>query len=215
MRFAVLPAAGKSSRMGRLKLALPLGDRTVLEHVIAALRQAEVSHIVVVVGPHFPELADLAEKAGAHVRRLAEQTADMRMTVEHGLRWLEERYHPQPDDDWLLVPADHPALAPSVIRALAEARAANLERSIFVPTFQRRRGHPLLLVWRHVEDIRRHPAGEGLNTFVRQRATQVLEVPVPTESVLWDLDTPEDYERMRLAWTERDERGVVPPLRGP
>jgi CTP:molybdopterin cytidylyltransferase MocA len=28
----------------------------------------------------------------------------------------------------------------------------------------------------------------------------VLEVPVESEAVLWDLDTPEDYERLRLRW---------------
>ena len=37
MRFAVVPACGHSTRMGRPKLALPLGDRTVIERVVAAL----------------------------------------------------------------------------------------------------------------------------------------------------------------------------------
>ncbi len=34
MIFAVVPAAGRASRMGRPKLSLPLGGRTVLEHVV-------------------------------------------------------------------------------------------------------------------------------------------------------------------------------------
>jgi molybdenum cofactor cytidylyltransferase len=200
MRFAVLPAAGKSTRMGRPKLALPLGNRTILEHVVAALRQAEVEHILVVVGPHVPELAALAERAGARVCPLAEETADMRMTVEHGLHWLEEHFHPGPDDAWLLVPADHPALAPSAIRALSQARATHPECSIFVPTFQGRRGHPLLLSWQHIPAMRAHPAGQGLNTYVRAHMAQTREVPVETEAILWDLDTPEDYERLRRIW---------------
>ena len=41
MIYAVVPAAGRSSRMGRPKLSLPLGERTVLEQVILALRKAE------------------------------------------------------------------------------------------------------------------------------------------------------------------------------
>ncbi|HWG43034.1 MAG TPA: nucleotidyltransferase family protein [Gemmataceae bacterium] len=197
MRFAVLPAAGKSIRMGRPKLVLPLGDRTILEHVVAALRQAEVEHILVVIGPHVPELAVLAEDAGALVCQLAEETADMRMTVEHGLHWLEERFQPQPNDGWLLVPADHPTLDPGVVRQLDQARRTYPERSIFLPTFQGRRGHPLLLSWRHAEEIRAQPAGQGLNIYVRQRAADTLEVPVEMEAILWDLDTPEDYERLR------------------
>ncbi len=40
--FALIPAAGKSARMGRPKLTLPLGGRTVLEHVVTALRRGGV-----------------------------------------------------------------------------------------------------------------------------------------------------------------------------
>ena len=198
MKFAVLPAAGKSTRMGRPKLALPLGERTILEHVLAALRDADIEQIVVVLGPHVRELTPLIHNVQAHVCQLAEETADMRATVEQGLRWLEERFQPCSEDAWLLVPADHPTLAPSVIRALEQARRNNPTRSIFVPIFQGRRGHPLALTWKHVEGIRAHDAGEGLNTYVRRHSTDVLEVAVQSETVLWDLDTPEDYEKLRL-----------------
>ncbi len=200
MRFAVLPAAGKSSRMGRPKLSLPLGERTILEHVVAALRQAHVEHVLAVLGPHAGELGMLARAAGAHVCQLAQQTTDMRATVEQGLRWLEERFQPRPDDGWLLVPADHPALAPSVLNELEQARRGYLERSLFVPTFHGRRGHPLALTWRHVAGIRSHAADEGLNGYVRAHEADMLEVPVATESILCDLDTPEDYERLRRSW---------------
>jgi molybdenum cofactor cytidylyltransferase len=200
MKFAVLPAAGKSTRMGRPKLSLPLGDRTIIEHVIAALRRAEVEHILVVVGPHVPELAGLAEKAGAHVCRLAEETADMRMTVEHGLRWLEDRFQPRSDDTWLLIPADHPTLDPAVVLSLEQARQVHPEYSIFVPTHQQRRGHPLLLTWEHVEGIRAHPAGEGLNSYARHHAADTLEVAIADPDMLGDVDTPDDYERLCRFW---------------
>ncbi|MGH7170335.1 MAG: nucleotidyltransferase family protein [Gemmataceae bacterium] len=203
MKFAVLPAAGKSIRMGRPKLKLPLGERTILEHVLAALHRAGVEHVVVVLGPHVRELSLLTRNAGAHVCQLVEETADMRATVEQGLRWLEEQFQPRSDDAWLLVPADHPTLDPSVIRELEQARQANPARSIFVPTFHGRRGHPLMLTWHHVGGIRAHAAGEGLNTYVRKHSAEVLEVPVASEAVLWDLDTPEDYERLRLHWLRK------------
>jgi molybdenum cofactor cytidylyltransferase len=200
MTFAVLPAAGKSARMGQPKLSLPLGERTILEHVIAALGHADVEHIVVVVGPHVQELAALAAKAGAHVCQLAEQTTGMRATVEHGLSWLEERFEPHPEDGWLLVPSDHPTLTAGVVRALQAARQAHPEGSIFVPSYQGRRGHPLLLTWNHVAGIRQHPPGEGLNRYVRTRLTETVEVPVNDPDVLRDLDTPEEYARLRQCW---------------
>src|SRR5262249_12245859 len=102
MTFALIPAAGKSTRMGRSKLALALGEQTVLEHFIAALRSGGAEHVLVVLGPHVSELTPLAESAGASVLVLPEETADMRATVEAGLRWLEERFAPRPENAWLL-----------------------------------------------------------------------------------------------------------------
>jgi molybdenum cofactor cytidylyltransferase len=200
MILALLPAAGKSTRIGRPKLALPLGGRTVLGHAVAALRRAGVEHVLVVVGPHVPELIPLAEAAGAHVCRLPAETPDMRATIEQGLRWLEERFHPGPDDAWLLAPADHPTLDAAVVRQLGQARAAHPECSIFVPTFEGRRGHPTLIGWKHVAGVRAHPAGQGLNTYLRGHTAETLEVPVASADVLCDLDTPEDYERLLRAW---------------
>ena len=201
--LALIPAAGKSARMGRPKLTLPLAGRTVLEHVVAALRAGGIGHALVVVGPHVPELAELAERAGAHVCRLTAETPDMRATVEHGLRWLEERFGPGPEDVWLLAPADHPTLDAGVVRELIRARAAHPEHSIIVPTHRGERGHPTLIAWKHVAGIRAHPAGEGLNSYLRRHAEETLELPVASEGVLCDLDTPEEYERLRRAWEQQ------------
>lgn len=200
MKFAVIPAAGKSSRMGRPKLALPLGERTILEHVVAALREAEIEHILVVIGSHVAELADLAESAGASVCFVEALPTGMRGTVEHGLRWLEEHFQPKPEDTWLLTPADHPALDASVVLQLESAAAAHPQFSIVLPTYRGRRGHPTLFSWKHAAAIRAWPAELGLNTYVRQHLTQTLEVPVNNASVLWDMDTPEDYEWLRQNW---------------
>lgn len=213
MRFAVLPAAGKSERMGRPKLVLPLGERTVLECLLDALRQAEVEHLLVVVGPHGSDLVPLARGAGAHVHRLEDETPDMRATVERGLRWLEDRFSPRDEDAWLLIPADHPIVLPSVIGELERARQTSPKRSIFVPTFQGRRGHPLALTWQHIAGIREHPSFEGLNAYVRKQAAQVREVPIESESILWDLDTPDDYERLQRLWSST--RGSARSSEGP
>ncbi|HJT75582.1 MAG TPA: nucleotidyltransferase family protein [Gemmataceae bacterium] len=197
MTFALLPAAGKSSRMGRPKLALPLRGVTVLECTVTALRQAGADPVLVVLGPQVPELAPLARRAGALVLQLPAETPDMRATVEAGLDWLEGQYRPAPEAGWLLCPADHPVLDPAVVRQLVEARDANPGRSVFIPTWNGRRGHPTLLAWHHVGPMRALPAGLGLNAYLRQQGAVTAEVPVSSPGVLYDLDTPADYERLR------------------
>jgi len=196
MIAAVVPAAGHSVRMGRPKLTLPLRGRTVLEHVVATLHSGGAERVLVVVGPHVPELVTLAERAGADVCRLPHETPDMRATVEQGLQWLEERTRPRPEDAWLLAPADHPALDVDVVRQLCATYARQPGQTILIPTHGGRRGHPTLIEWRHVAGIRALPAGEGLNMYFRAHAEETLDLPVASAGVLCDLDTPEDYERL-------------------
>jgi molybdenum cofactor cytidylyltransferase len=203
MIFALIPAAGESRRMGRPKLALPLGEKTVLEHVLDALRNAQVDHMLVVIGPHVAELQPIAQNAGAQVLQLTDKTPDMRTTIEHGLRWLEEHFHPGHEDSWLLVPADHPVLSPLVVRQLIQARQANPSHAIVIPTFQGRRGHPALIGWQFVEQIRQLPPDEGINSFLRRYGSELVELPVGDSDVLLDLDTPEEYETIKREWAQR------------
>ena len=166
--FALIPAAGKSSRMGRSKLALPVGNRSVLELVLETMKQAGIADVLVVVNPQADDLAALAQKAQVHLLRLKEDTPDMQATVLQGLDWLEKHLHPDATDSWLLVPADHPTLNRAVVMELLQARTEHPAQSIFIPTCDGRRGHPALIGWHLVADLRHWPAGQGLNRFLRR-----------------------------------------------
>ena len=204
--FGLIPAAGKSRRMGTPKLLLRLGGTTVLEHVVAAVRSAGVDDLLVVVAPGANELAQLATSAGAHVLRLDEDTPDMRATCLHGLAWIEKHCRPSDDDSWLLLPADHPTVRPEVVRAILTAAT---DKTIVVPTYQGRRGHPTLLRWKHVAELRALPADSGLNLFIREHAGETLEIDWPSDEILRDLDTPEDYRRLEFTFSAR----ATPPER--
>jgi molybdenum cofactor cytidylyltransferase len=194
--FALVPAAGKSQRMGQPKLLLPLAGRSVLQRVVDVCREADLETILVVVAPKSPELARQAEDAGAAVLQLGKETPDMRATVLEGLAWLESSCRPAAQDSWLLVPADHPMVNSRVVRELLTARAGHANQSIFLPTFNGRRGHPTLIAWHHVSGIRQMPPGTGLNAYLREQPAKTCLVPVDTDEVLLDLDTPDDYLRM-------------------
>jgi molybdenum cofactor cytidylyltransferase len=199
--FGVIPAAGLSRRMGQPKLALPLGDRTILEHVVSTVRQGGVDEVLVVLGPATSFLQPLAEKAGAQVCVLPGDTPDMRATMEGGLAWLERQYRPEPHHTWLLLPADHPTLTPAVVRTLRAVAESDLAHSIFVPEYGGKRGHPTLLRWHNATRLQRWPLEKGLNEYIRAHADETCEIHWPNDDVLFDLDTPEDYERL----LKRDE----------
>lgn len=196
MYFAVVPAAGESSRMGRPKLSLPLNGRTILEQAIASLRSGGVEHVLVVISARAPDLARFAERAGALVCELPQPTRDMRETVEHGLRWFENRFHPKPNDGWFLTPADIAAFSANVVRRLCDQYESLHSSSILVPVFAGQRGHPTLIPWRLVHDIFAHPPSEALNRFLRRHHDVTREVPVDDPGVLVDLDTEANYQQL-------------------
>jgi molybdenum cofactor cytidylyltransferase len=181
--------------MGRAKLNLPFGSSTVLEHGIASLRDGNVDVVLVVIGSHLHELVPLAESAGAVSLLLQTPTADMRETLQVGLRWLDERHHPRAEDSWLLAPGDCPAFAAATVGKLLDIAAADCSSLILVPTVNGRRGHPTLFPWKHAAEILRIPPGSGVDSFVRWQT--VREVPVNDPGILCDLDTPADYDQHR------------------
>jgi molybdenum cofactor cytidylyltransferase len=196
MIFGIIPACGHSTRMGRPKLSLPVGDRAVIEHVVAALLSCGADVVLVVIGPHVPELKPLVIRAGAGVLTLPGPTADMRATVEAGMNWLDSHFRPTPDDWWLMSPGDHPTLTPGVVRTLLDVAQADDRHTIFVPVYDGRRGHPLLARWRHADSVRALPEGEGINSCLRRYTNEVREVAVPDSGSFHDLDKPDDYERL-------------------
>jgi molybdenum cofactor cytidylyltransferase len=203
--YAVVPAAGRSTRMGRPKLSLPIAGRPMLEHVLAALRGGGIQHIVVVIGPANRELVAIAEAAGIDHCLLSEDTPDMRTTVELGLQHLEAKHNPAAADGFALVPADHPAMTASVVHTLCEAFDRST-RSIVVPVHSGRRGHPVMIRWAHVAALRAWPHAKGIDSYLRTQLHDTDEIAIEDPGVLVDLDTPADLAACAIPVR-------VPPLR--
>jgi molybdenum cofactor cytidylyltransferase len=204
MIAALVPAGGQSRRMGRPKLLLPIGGVTLIARVVSELRKGGAD-IVVVVAPAreiegASEVAAEATRQGAHVITPPEPTADMRASIELGLDWLERGPAPS---SLVLAPADSPGLAGEVVaRILAKAKA--FPAAILVPAFQGQRGHPILLPWTVALEIKRLPAGSGVNALLARRNAEVIEIELGVASVVEDLDTPDDYEKYNRR--EEDQR---------
>lgn len=182
--------------MGRPKLLLPLGGQTVIARLMHTLDHAAVADRIVVVRRDDAPLIQAVRESGGTAVLPEVDPPDMRASVEHGLEAIAAQHQPDPEDGWLLIPADHPILLPEVLEHLVRQWQAT-SAALMVPVFDGRRGHPLFGRWHLLDEIRRIPANRGLNHLVQNHAADLLEVPVDDDSVLIDLDTPADYERVR------------------
>ncbi len=107
MIAAVVPAAGRSQRMGRPKLLLPIGGESLIGRVVTALREGGADRVVVVAPPGESEEGPAV--AGWQVRpapwwlRRPCRPAEMRDSIEIGLLALAAS---APPDHVLLAPGD-------------------------------------------------------------------------------------------------------------
>ena len=196
--FALIPAAGRSRRMGEPKLLLPWNGSTVIEHLLTTLHRPEIISVSVVVRPDDVELQSVLSSTAANIIVPDQEPPEMRDSVELGLNAIRDRFHPAADDGWLLIPADHPIIEPEVLDGLLQ-RWSHGDCQALVPKFGERRGHPTLLRWSLAEQVHQLPRDVGINALLRSSPNLVTEWPTDRESVLADLDTPEDYTR----WQQR------------
>ena len=195
--WAIVPAAGRSARMGQPKLLLPWGSSTVIEQVIAAWRASRVSGVVAVVHPDDVELAEVCRRAGAEVVVAPSPPPDMKASVCLGLESIAHRYAPRASDAWLVAPADLPTLSAETINRVIAAHATNAAAAsarIVVPVHNGRRGHPVLFPWLLAEQVKSLPEDAGLNRLLSEFSPQ--EIDCGAEALPADLDTPDDYRRL-------------------
>lgn len=188
--------------MGRPKLLLPLGKRTVIARLLDALDLPAIVDRIVVTRSDDTALRQEVERCGGIAVCPEIDPPEMRSSIEAALAWIRDSHHPTADDAWLLVPADHPVLDRAVIANLIATFQAHRPRFL-IPTFEGRRGHPLVARWETVADVLQLPSDVGLNYLLRQRADDVREQPVDSAAVLCDLDTPDDYARLVAEFTNR------------
>ena len=192
--FAIVPAAGRSRRMGSPKLLLPWQGSTIIEHVLATWKATPVSRVVVVVHPDDHELACTCRGARVDVVVPAEPPPDMKASVGHGLEFLRREEIPTAADAWLLAPADMPLLT---IGHIGQVLAAHDPAApcIVVPRHAGRRGHPVLFPWSSSAEVQRLGSEEGLNRLLEQ--FDVREIAMADPGILADIDTPDDYRALR------------------
>jgi len=181
---AVLLAAGKSSRMGSCKPLLPLGDETVMERCLNTLQHGGVSEIIVVVSIHGEEVARAVRNHSVQLVVNPDESGDMASSIRVG------RDSTTPEASGIIVAlCDYPLVVPDTLRALIDQHALH-PGSIITPTYQGRRGHPLLLPRSILEEL---TVGKTLRDVLNKDAARIREVHLDDVGILMDMDTPDDY----------------------
>jgi molybdenum cofactor cytidylyltransferase len=192
---AVLLAAGLSSRMGHPKLLLPWGGTTVLGQVVSTFIAAGMEEIVIVTGGVRDQVerlvAELAKESPVRVVYNPEYLrGEMLSSIQAGLTALDSRTCAA-----LIGLGDQPQVREETVRCIC-ATFVRTRSPLVIPSFQNRRGHPWLAARPLWPKILALPISTTPRQFLNTYAGQV-EYVAADQSILQDLDTPEDYARQR------------------
>lgn len=187
---AVILAAGYSSRMGEFKPLLPLDARTAAESAVRLFHDAGIRDVGVVVGHRAEELEPLIRSLGAACIPNARYAEGMYSSVVAGIAAL-----PPDVDGCFLLPVDIPLVRPFTVRRLAEDFRPGVP--VLYPTFRGRHGHPPLIARCLFDEILAGDDDGGLKRILAAHATAAEETEVFDEGIRLDMDTPEDYARLR------------------
>lgn len=183
---ALVLAAGRSQRMGTNKLLAPVAGKPMVAHVVDAALASEARPVIVVVGH---QRDDVAAALGDRPVRLVDNPhfADgMASSLKAGLAAL-----PDDADGVVVCLGDMPRVGPGVIDRLIAAYNPTEGRLICVPTRGGKRGNPVLWDRSFFAEMRQLDGDIGARNLIGAHDDALVEVAMPDDAVLVDIDTPE------------------------
>lgn len=182
----VIMASGLGKRFGGNKLMTDLGGQPLLRWALDATEGLFQKRVVVT---RHEEVARLCERQG--VRSILHDLPHRSDTVRLGLEAVMQSV-----DGCLFLPGDQPLIR----RTTLDSFITEFQRGpdfILRAAFGETAGSPTLFPRRAFPELLELPVGKGGGVVVKRHPEWVRLLSVSSEEELWDVDTPEELERIR------------------
>jgi molybdenum cofactor cytidylyltransferase len=169
-----------------------IGNKTILEQILDQLLLARVPETRVVTGHRAGEVKRLAIRAGVETAHNDHyKTGEMLSSLKAGLAAMPSHIAAA-----LIVLGDQPRIQARVISQVVTAYAEGAGE-IVAPSYQMRRGHPILIDRRYWPEIMALSGDGSLRDVINRYQDKIGYVNVDTDSIMGDVDTPDQYREER------------------
>jgi molybdenum cofactor cytidylyltransferase len=192
---ALVLAAGRSTRTGPVnKLLADLEGRPMVARVADAARASQAAPVIVVTG-HERERVEAA-LAGLDVTLVhnPDYAAGLSTSLHRGLAAL-----PEATEGVTVCLGDMPRFTATVIDRLIAAFDPLEGRAICLPTWQGKRGNPVLFARRFFAEMQTISGDVGAKALIGEYPEAVCEVAMADDGVLSDVDTPEALAALKTS----------------
>lgn len=174
--------------MGRNKLLASLRGKPIVRHVVESAVASAAEPVIIVTGNAGTEITAALEDLNVRFYENRDYSLGLSESLRSGVNCV-----PPHCSGALVLLADMPFISAATIDMLI--KAFDPEHSICVPTYQGRRGNPVLWGRQYFGDILALSGDKGAKSLMGLHAEAVCEVEVDDEGVLIDIDTAEDLQQ--------------------
>jgi len=183
----IILAAGKSSRMGRMKLLLDVHGKPMLGHVLENALRSALDEVIVVLGEEHERILERIDFKGAAVVFNPDFLNGQSTSLKAGIAAVGESCGAA-----LFLLGDLPLVSPGVIDAILKKHKAT-HAPIVVPVFAGKRGNPVLLARSLFPMVLALEGDTGARPLLAAYKDLIETVDVEHDGIHLDVDTWEDY----------------------
>lgn len=187
----IILAAGQSSRMGRTKQLLPWQGTTVLDAVLEQARRSILDELILVLGSAAGRIQHEVNIQGMRVIENPDSIHGQSTSLQAGLSALPDAVQAA-----VFLLGDQPLVRSGVIDRIVETYKGS-KAAIVLPVYQGQRGNPVLIDRSLFPRLMQLEGDTGARAVFAENASSICEMPVREEGVCQDIDTWEDYLRLR------------------
>lgn len=197
MLAAAILAAGESSRMGQPKALLPYQGVTFVEHLMEATRHPRIGARKIILGAGAAEIRSKLQMDSESILLNEDWRRGPLTSIQSAIRYFAALG----TDGLLVCPVDHPLISQYLISLLIE-KFDGCKKSIIIPTYEGRRGHPVIFRANLYQELLDASVEVGARQVVWAHAEDVAHVPTEEEGVILNLNKP---DTMRQAFGTAEE----------
>jgi molybdenum cofactor cytidylyltransferase len=175
--------------MGSPKPLLQIRGESFLEHIVAQARRSNLSEVRIVLGHQADKVLETLPQLQSQVIINPDYHQGQLSSLIKGLQAVEK----SSVEGVMLFLVDHPFVTCELINSLLQQFSWQ-PLPIVIPTFHRRRGHPMIFARQLFSELVKAPLDQGAAVVVRSHQPEILHVEIEDEGILIDIDTPKAYQ---------------------
>jgi molybdenum cofactor cytidylyltransferase len=184
-----LLAAGKSSRAKTNKLLVQANGEPVISKTVTAIIKSKFideKDVFVITGHDSEKIETVMAQHAVQIHFNPSFETGMSASLKVANELVHEK------TDYILIAlADMPFVNSQTIDRLIETAVTHPEYDVIIPTFQRKRGNPVLWQRSYFHNVKNLSGDQGGRSIIKENEENVIEVEINDPGILIDLDTPE------------------------